>query len=380
MNLETQIRAELWSAVRVRWENRDFSGAVLDAMYFLSDMIRQKGDLEGDGVSLVGQAFGGSNPRIKVTRLRTETDRNVQAGTEAILRGMYQAIRNPRSHEKMKDSEGDAFAVIIFLDYMIRVVGEARSVFSEQSFLERVFDDDFVAEERYAKLLVEEVPTAKCLEVALEVFRQRNHGKGEHLSLLFEQLIPRLEHEERSDFYREVSDDLRTEDDEARIRLAVQMIPPDQWNLIEEVARLRIENKFVKSIRVGRYDPRSGKCLAGAFGTWGRRVLERSSLLEKAKQMLIRNLRSDDQFQRAYVLEYFFSWLCDLPDMPSRALELAVKSRLSEGDSELKSAAEVQFMFDKERDWSDVVKEALEAFVAVEPQPNLSEPDDDLPF
>ncbi len=78
MNLETKLDPRLWDAIRTSHENRNFTGAILDAMYFLSDLIRERTGLESDGVALVGQAFGGSSPKLKVSPLQTESDWNTK--------------------------------------------------------------------------------------------------------------------------------------------------------------------------------------------------------------------------------------------------------------------------------------------------------------
>ena len=113
MNLETVIDASLWSEISQNYEAGRFTDAIKDAMFSLTELIREKANLEGDGVSLVGQAFGGANPKIKVTKLESQSDKDIQAGTEAMLRGIYQAIRNPRSHEKYNDSKDEADAIIV---------------------------------------------------------------------------------------------------------------------------------------------------------------------------------------------------------------------------------------------------------------------------
>jgi uncharacterized protein (TIGR02391 family) len=104
MNLESKIEERLWKMIQNSYEDRNYTGAIHDAIYFLSDLIREKSGLESDGVSLIGQAFGGKSPKLKVNKLQSESDKNIQAGIAQILRGIYQAIRNPRSHEKYNDS------------------------------------------------------------------------------------------------------------------------------------------------------------------------------------------------------------------------------------------------------------------------------------
>src|SRR5882724_5641243 len=108
MNLQGKLTERLWNEIKTNYESRDFSGAILDSIHFLSEVIRQKTGLESDGVSLAGQAFGGKTPKLKVNKLQTESELNVQAGIEQLLRGIYQGFRNPRSHGKISDTQDDA--------------------------------------------------------------------------------------------------------------------------------------------------------------------------------------------------------------------------------------------------------------------------------
>ena len=192
MNIETQIRPELWSAIRSSYELRSFTSATLDGVYYISDLIREKSGLEADGVALVGQAFGGDRPKLRVNKLQTETERNVQKGIEQILRGLYQAVRNPRSHEKYVDSEADAVALILFINYLCAIIDQSKTPFTRSDFLTRVFDPDFVPSDRYAQLLVEEIPGRQRLEVFREVWTARETGDGAQLEVFFRDFLARL--------------------------------------------------------------------------------------------------------------------------------------------------------------------------------------------
>jgi uncharacterized protein (TIGR02391 family) len=111
-------------------------------MRFLSDLLRERTDLESDGAALVGEAFGGNSPKLKVNSLRTESERNVQKGLEQLLRGMYQAVRNPRCHGKVSDNDEDAQAIVLFINYLVKLIGQSQAPFSKTAFMARVFDPD----------------------------------------------------------------------------------------------------------------------------------------------------------------------------------------------------------------------------------------------
>jgi len=94
MNLQTHIRNSLWLAIQSTYQAGNYSHAILDAMHYLSNVLREKTGVDGDGTTLVGQALGGDSPRLRINKLQTETERNEQRGIESVLRGLYQAIRN----------------------------------------------------------------------------------------------------------------------------------------------------------------------------------------------------------------------------------------------------------------------------------------------
>jgi Protein of unknown function (Hypoth_ymh) len=83
----------------------------------------------------------------------TETDWSIQQGIEQILRGMYQALRNPRSHSKFSDTQEDADAIILFLNYILKQVDHSKSPFDRATFTRRLFDPLFPQNSRYAELL-----------------------------------------------------------------------------------------------------------------------------------------------------------------------------------------------------------------------------------
>ncbi len=150
MNLQTKIDERLWQMLQNSYENRNYTGAILDSIYFLSDLIREKTGLTSDGVSLIGQALGGKSPKLKVNKLQSESEKNIQVGIAQILRGIYQAIRNPRSHEKWNDSKDNADAIILFINHLVNIIDESKPPFTKNEFIDRVFDPNFVIKEKYA--------------------------------------------------------------------------------------------------------------------------------------------------------------------------------------------------------------------------------------
>jgi len=229
MNLKTLIKPELWLAISNTYEAENYSDAILDAMHYLTDILRDKSGADGDGAALVGQALGGDSPRLKLNKLETETDKNIQKGVEQIIRGLYFAIRNPRSHEQLEDPKTTADSVILFINYLISLLDKSEEPFTPQKFLTRVFDSDFVETDHYASLLVMDVPAAKRKDTLIEVFRRKEDGEGKKLHYIVKALLDVLSEDQIADFLSLVSDELKTIKEEKAIRLILQMLSPNLW-------------------------------------------------------------------------------------------------------------------------------------------------------
>ena len=188
---------------------------------------------------------------------------------------MYQGIRNPRSHEQIEDSKDAADAIIYFINYLIGILVESKEPFTIPGFLTRVFDPDFVQTNRYAELLVEEIPINKRTDVLVEVYRRKKEGNGNNLKYIVHTILQQLNENQVMDFLNVVSEELKTTHDDGDIRMTLQILQPELWPKINEVARLRIENKLIKSIQQGEagYE---GQTIngAGALGTWAKDYLE----------------------------------------------------------------------------------------------------------
>lgn len=376
MNLETRVPEALWDAVRTNIEKRNFTGAILDGFYFLSDLLRQKSGAEGDGSSLIGQALGGASPKIKLNKLQSESEWNIQKGVEQLLRGFYQAFRNPRSHEKTADTDEDAQVLILFIGYLVRQIDQAKAQFSRADFLKRILDPDFVPQKRYAELIIDEIPIGQLLEVFLDVYRVKDGWKPENLRHFFDVLLERLTEEEQIQVFGVISDELKIADDETTIRLIIASFDGRIWPQYHEAARLRIENRLIRSIREGRYTRSDKRCRSGALGTWTTRIFAQLSLKDDLVRAVADKMWSSSTEEQDYVFEYLFAHLASLsPEMPPR-IEACLRHRLNAGNERFYEALWLGPW--KEEGWTPELKAASEGFKAAEPSNEASE--DDIPF
>lgn len=305
MDIRTELVEELWAAIQTKYESRNYTSAILDALYYLGNIIREKTGLQSDGVPLVGQAFGGKSPKLRVNPLQTESDLNVQKGTESLLKGLFQSIRNPRSHEKYVDTKEDADAIILFVNYLLGIIGASKGTFSKPEFLDRVFDSSFVESARYAQLLVDEIPPRYTFDVMVDVYRRKQEGEVTKLALFSKALLAKFNDSDLSRLAEIVSDELNITNDNETVRLSSRMFPAEFWARLDESAKMRSENRFLESIKEGEYVVSSDKCIRGALGTWCSNLISNFVMKEEIILALLVKLDSSKREEQDYVFNYF---------------------------------------------------------------------------
>lgn len=385
MNLETKIEEKLWQTIRENYENGKYTSAILDSIYFLNDLIRDRTGLESDGVALMGQAFGGKQPKLKTNSLQTESDWNVQEGLEQILRGIIKAIRNPRSHGKFTDKDTDADSIIIFVNWLIGIITESRAQFSETSFLKLLFDPAFVENDRYGALLAEQVPVRKQLDIMIKVYRYKQ-GNFQKIKYFVHAMLKRMKDEEINELYKVISEELRTTDDQRPVFILMHAFPMEYWSRLDEIGRMRAENMIIQSIKDGKYVVSQKECLKGTLGTWASERATHFLLKQETADACITKLRSSDMYEKDYVFEYLFAEITRLMDKPNWAFRDAVRRGLKDGDIRFHDA--LRFFVDYEADgtenlenpWIKPFSEEWRNFKEVDHNQDIFAVEDDIPL
>jgi len=362
MDLQPRLDARLWKAIQGAYESHTYTTAILDSVHFLGQLIRDKSGLESDGVALVGAAFGGVDPKLKTTKLQTDTDKNIQQGTLQLLSGIYQGIRNPRSHGKHSDSADDADAIVLFVNYLIKIIDNSKTPFEKTSFIKRIFDQYFVENIQYSTHLVSEIPARLRLSLAVEVFRDRDAGDGAKLRYFFTVLLKHLTDEELAQFCDVVSEDLKLTDNLTAILSALKSLPDEYWPKYSEVARLRIENILIKDVRDGLYDPVSEKCLAGTLGTWASGLCRYFILKDDLLRIIKVKLASSSAYEQIYALQFFGSQLGVLEPVPSARIVFLLSAGLKAGDVHVHQALSWLESSAAPKPWVDALKDDYDAF------------------
>jgi uncharacterized protein (TIGR02391 family) len=266
MDLPGNVKPQLWSAISQPYEAADYSHAILSAMHYMSETLRERTGLDGDGAKLVDSALGGNPPRLRVNKFQTQTEKDVQTGLAQLLRGMYQAIRNPRAHGLVQDDQHTADAIVLFANYLVDLLDKSR-VFTIEGFLEQVFEPAYVPDLPYAQLLADEIPPSRRADTLIAIWRRKREKNAEELVAIVREILTSLSSEQKQGFAETVSDELRKTKDDTVIRSTFQLLPASFWPQLDEVARRRTENRVLQSLKAGAFDKKNND---GWLATWAR--------------------------------------------------------------------------------------------------------------
>ena len=376
MNPQEFIDEKLWQEIKRNYLNEQYSNAVLDGVQYIGDLIRGMSGEDGDGYNLIGRVFNTKNPKIKVNRLRTQTERDIQNGVMLLLQGFYRAIRNERVHEKKVDTEQEAFELILFLNHILRIIGESKGKFTVENTLRRVFDDNFLPKEEYVQHIIQEIPPAKKFEVAIEVFRNRNKGKHESdLAFFWNTLTSDLKEKELKDIRNEISECLRYAEKRDEVTTIIFLIGKD-WENIDQDARLRAENLLIRKLPSYLSDDPMDGPHGYDFQNVGNALYQLYSqdLMELKKEFtskVFSMFEKSSPEMTEFVVNHFGGFLNEMDQhVPLKNLDDIIKNRLKSGDRQLITFVDKFYNQEKASEWKDLLP----------PESHFDEVDDDLPF
>jgi uncharacterized protein (TIGR02391 family) len=383
LNIQPALDPQLWTAIENNYQSGNFTGAIQDSIYFLSQLIRDRSGLDGDGAALISAALGGETPKLRINNLQTDSEKSTQKGILQMLVGFYLAVRNPRMHSKHTDSSDEAEAIILFVNYLVKVIDRSKSPFELGEYLERVFDASFSESDRYAELIAAEIPERKRWETFLAVYGNKE-SRGKHwtkLRYFMRALLKLLSDDETTSVCAVVSQELKTTHSETAILRILQIMPEDYWLRYGELGRIRTESKFIASIKDGRYDRDTGKCTAGVLGTWAMNLEKDFELKDQLTSVLLSKLRSSDSGEQDYVIEFFLGRFPTFISRPMGALQFVLQSALKSGDirfySKMSYLSSVPWESDEE--WRKVLGKAYDEFKEKDVEPPAID-EDDVPF
>lgn len=331
-HIKQHIEERLWNFIKRSYNSEDYKNAILDSIQFIGDVIREKSGLDSDGNQLIGNAFGGTSPKIKLNKLKTESEKNIQKGLESILRGIYSAYRNPRSHSKIADTEEDAFEIIIFVNHLLKIIDKSKGKFSIDTFLRRVFDNDFVQNSKYAELLVKEIPKNKSFEVAIEIFRKKELGRIQNLKLVWTSVKEQLTSEEIEEILKLVSDELRFTDSLKSVIHCIALFK-DEWIKLDEDSRLRAENKIIQKFPEAEKDYHGQTNESGKYVSWIKTIISDITLRDELADKIFDSLKSSNYERQKYAIDYFGYHIPDFEeDLFLASFDDVIRKELKDGN------------------------------------------------
>jgi uncharacterized protein (TIGR02391 family) len=303
---EENFNKKLVKYVGNRIHNGHYSDAILAGTKCLTDVLREKGDVEGDGTQLVGQVLGGTAPKLQINSLQTTSEKDEQKGIEQLLRGYYMGVRNPRTHENMEDTEEFCIRIMILIDTMLQYLEREVQEFNVIKFTDRIYDPHFVASEEYAESLVAQVPGNKLIHAFKAAFDRRNESDIKDIKFAFNAMYQVMSEDDLSVATKHVGDALREAVENSEIADLFRLLKPSAWQLLQDDVKIRIENLVIDSCNKGRYDYYSG-LEKGALGTWGNRFGRYFTRKRDLADALISCLTSDWYTQNYVGKKFMYS-------------------------------------------------------------------------
>jgi uncharacterized protein (TIGR02391 family) len=93
------IHPSLPTKVKNLFDDGHFAEATFHAFKYLDKQVQKHSQLSESGFKLMMAAFDRSKPKVQLTPLKTESEKDEQEGYRFVFAGGVQAIRNPRGHE-----------------------------------------------------------------------------------------------------------------------------------------------------------------------------------------------------------------------------------------------------------------------------------------
>ncbi len=314
MDVKISIREDLQKAIEAHYERKDYTEAVRDSVYHMSDVLREKGGIEDkDGSKLVDAALLGNNPAILVNKNETTTEKDFQQGIGFAFKGIMQSVRNPLSHENWTYTQEEAETIILYINYLLNQVDKSGGSTKIDNIMDLLLDEDFTDTKEYAELLLKEVPSKKRYDLLLKLYHKREKLPQKRLSYFLSALIASLTKATKKDFIRVISSSLMMCKDDQALRMYIHYFMDETYSEIDKLAQLRIESLIFRAINAGEigcyYDSESGttkrKCNSdGSLSTWIDDKLDLLSNKDEIIKLLFSKLNGK-QLEQEFVFKYF---------------------------------------------------------------------------
>lgn len=104
---------DLRTATRSRFVSAHYADAVEAGVKALNELVRSRSGSTLDGDALMTTAFSAKAPKLRLNRLRSDSDKSEQRGHMMLCQGVVAAWRNPRAHNSQFDDQPDAALMML---------------------------------------------------------------------------------------------------------------------------------------------------------------------------------------------------------------------------------------------------------------------------
>jgi uncharacterized protein (TIGR02391 family) len=120
------IHPVLPKSVMRLFDDGHYAQATFEAFKFLDRQVARIATSNHSGYKLMMDAFKDQSPRIQLTPLVTDSDKDEQRGYQFLFAGSIMAIRNPRGHEYViKDGIDDCLDHLGLVSLLLRRIEKA---------------------------------------------------------------------------------------------------------------------------------------------------------------------------------------------------------------------------------------------------------------
>ena len=114
---------ELISTTRGLFTNGHCAQSVEEAFKYINNLVKQRTGLASDGADLMNRAFSLNAPLLRLSELRTQSQKDQQTGYMMMLGGAMTGVRNPRAHQhRHLDDPHAALELLCFANHLARQI------------------------------------------------------------------------------------------------------------------------------------------------------------------------------------------------------------------------------------------------------------------
>jgi uncharacterized protein (TIGR02391 family) len=118
---------ELRHTTRELFINGHYAQSVEEAFKYLNNLVKHRSGLAADGADLMTRALSAGSPALKLSELKSQSQRDQQVGYMMMLAGAMTGVRNPRAHEHLYlDDPRSALELMCFANHLARLIRGAR--------------------------------------------------------------------------------------------------------------------------------------------------------------------------------------------------------------------------------------------------------------